>query len=85
MSIATKIKDPSTGELVDGKVVKVVKAEEPFSYITLEDGSEIMIRVSVLKVIRQIGAWDDNGNPKYTIDVNNSISITSPEKLRKKK
>lgn len=75
MPMSIKVKDPNTGELVDGKVVKVVKAEEPFMYITLEDGYEITMRASVAKVVRLIGQKDDQGNPKYSIALNNTITI----------
>ena len=47
MSNTVKVKDPATGKLVDGHIVKVVKAVEPFSYITLEDGTEISMRTTV--------------------------------------
>ena len=73
--MSIKVKDPKTGELVDGEVVKVVKADEPFMYITLEDGYEITMRASVVEVVRLIGQKDNKGNPKYSIALNNSIKI----------
>ena len=84
MSEKVKVKDSNTGEEVDGFVVKVTKADEPFSYITLEDGTTITIRNNILQVIRLIDRWDDNGNPMYNITGNNSISITSPNGLKRK-
>ena len=74
--MSIKVEDPESGEIVDGKVVKVVKADEPFMYITLEDGYELMMRTSVVKVVRLIGQKDNQGNPKYSIDLNSSITIT---------
>ena len=74
--MSIKVEDPESGEIVDGKVVKVVKADEPFMYIKLEDGYEIMMRTSVVKVVHLIGQKDNQGNPKYSIDLNSAITIT---------
>ena len=83
MSLNVKVKDANTGEMIDGVVVKVVQADEPFSYITLEDGTTITMRSNVNQVIRLIDKWDDSGNPIYSISAGGSISITAPDKLKK--
>ena len=38
-SPVVQVTEEKTGKLVDGKVIKVVKADEPFSHIKLEDGT----------------------------------------------
>ena len=72
-----------TGKNVDGDLVKVVKAVEPFTYITLEDGTEITVRTTVTEVVRQIGQWNNNGDPIYNIAFNTSITTDVPKSLRK--
>ncbi len=84
MSNTVKVKDPTTGKLVDGQIVKVVKAVEPFSYITLEDGTEFSMRTTVTRVVRHINQWDQDGNPMYTIDGNGTITTDAPEELKKR-
>ena len=44
------VPDPDNAQaLVEGDLVRVVSAEEPTSYLTLEDGTEITHRTSVLE------------------------------------
>ena len=76
-----KVKDAKTGAMVDGSLVKVVKADEPFSYFTLEDETEITMRTTVSQIIRHIDQWDDGGNPIYTIIASGTMTVTSPNNL----
>ena len=80
--LVVQVTDQKTGKLVDGKVIKVVKADEPFSYIELEDGTEIAMRTNVTQVIRLLDRWDKNGNPMYTIDARGSVTTNSPASLK---
>ena len=84
MPTTVKVKNPNTGDLIDAHVVKVVKADEPFTYITLEDGSEITMRNTVARVLRYKNTWDENGNPIYDIQGSGYVTINAPEKLKKK-
>ena len=83
MALIVRVKDTQTGEMVDGEMVRIRTAEEPFSHITLEDGTEITMRTTIIQVIRHINQWDDNGNPRYTISATGSTAITSPDKLKR--
>lgn len=69
--------------MVDGKVVKVVSAEEPFSHIVLEDGTTITMRTNIIQVVRHLNSWDDKGNPIYSVEANGSMTITCPDNLRR--
>lgn len=80
-----KVKNSKTGEFQDGYVVKVTDTREPFSYLTLEDGTEITLRNTVVQVIRLIDVWDDTGNPSYNLDLNCSIKVTAPPGAQKPK
>ena len=81
MALTVKVKDSKTGATVDGSPVKIVKADEPFSYFTLEDGTEIVMRTTVGQIIRHIDQWDDGGRPIYTITATGITTITSPNNL----
>lgn len=83
MPPTVKVKDQKTGEMVDGEVIKVVHANEPFSHVTLEDGTEITMRTTVLQIVRILNKWDEQGNPVYSIDAAGSVSINSPDHLKK--
>lgn len=80
--LVVQVTDQKTGKLVDGKVIKVVKADEPFSYIELEDGTEITMRTNVTQVIRLLDRWDKNGNPVYTIEAHGISRTNSPDSLK---
>ena len=78
-----RLKDPDTGEDVEGVVVKVTDAKEPFSYLTLEDATEITIRSTVTQVVRLLDRWNDNGEPKYHFLFNANLTIQAPSRLKK--
>ena len=82
-SLVVQVTDQKTGKLLDGKVIKVVKADEPFSYIKLEDGTEITMRTNVTQVIRLLDRWDENGYPMYTIEARGSLTTNSPTSLKR--
>lgn len=63
--------------------VKIVAAEEPFAYISLEDGSTLTIRHTFLEVVRVEDRWDGQGNPMYTVTSQLAMMVESPEELRK--
>lgn len=83
MTSTVKVRDSKTGNMVDGKVVKVVNAEEPFSHIVLEDGTTITMRTNIIQVVRHLNSWDDKGNPIYSVEANGSMTITCPDNLRR--
>ena len=81
-SLVVQVTDQKTGKLIAGKIIKVFKADEPFSYIELEDGTEISMRSNVTQVIRLVDRWDKNGNPVYTIEARGSVTTNSPASLK---
>ena len=83
MARKVKIPDPDTGEMVDGVVVRVVKTDEPFSYFTLEDETEVSIRITVSQVVRLLGLWNDDKEPKYAFTFNVNTTSVSPSALKK--
>ena len=83
MTSTVKVQDTKSGKMVDGQVIRVVRADEPFSHLELEDGTTITMRTNVVQIVRHLNSWDDKGNPVYSIEANGSITITCPDNLRK--
>jgi hypothetical protein len=69
---------------MDGSEVEVSESTERWSDVTLQDGTVIRIKPSVLSAIRIDGQYDPEGNPAYAVKAQNMITIvSSPDHLRK--
>ncbi len=66
MSRRVKSRHSQTGEEVEGTVVEIVDAKEPFSRITLANGAEIEFKMVTSQVVLldQLGP---DGKPQYNI------------------
>jgi hypothetical protein len=81
----SKIKIPFGGKMVDGTDLSIVESKEAWGQYTLEDGSVIRVKVSVMGVVRMDGQYDNQGNPTYALKaVLLSTPVSIPENLRKK-
>lgn len=79
----TKVQTP-TGQLIDAVEVSVLESTERWTDITLEDKTVIRIKPVVIGAARIEGQYDQEGNPLYTIKVNQIMTIVSaPDHLRK--
>lgn len=80
----TKVTLP-TGQIADGIEVPIQDSNERWSEITLEDGTIIRVKLSMVSVVRVPGQYDQVGNPMYIMNMTPTIAILSvPENLRKK-
>lgn len=78
-----RIRDPQTGKFVVADVIPVTGLTDPSFTLTLEDGSEILIKVDILEVARLPELWDPDGNPRYFVRSSNTMAvIKSSEELR---
>lgn len=69
---------------MDGSEVGVSESTEKWSEVTLEDGTVIRIKPSVISAIRIDGQYDPEGNPMYGVKANNVVTIVSaPDHLRR--
>jgi hypothetical protein len=66
-----------TSPLMDGSEVGVAESTEKWSEVTLEDGTVIRIKPSVISAIRMDGQYDPEGNPVYAVKANHIVTITS--------
>ena len=74
------------GRVVDGVNVNVEESNERWSEITLQDGTKIRIKLSVIAVRRAENEYDPQGRPYYSIDMTPVIAVTEvPENLLRKK
>ncbi len=69
---------------ISGTVVKILRAEEPFSYAYLEDGTTLTTRMSFIEAVRLDGRWNNEGQPIYTVTQNATIIISAPDELMRK-
>lgn len=75
----------ATGNVVEGVEVGVAESLERFSDVTLEDGTSIKTKLSVIIAVRVDDQWDDEGNPIYIVKSQNILTvIDSPEHLKRK-
>lgn len=65
------------GNPVTGVEVGVAESVERFSEITLEDGTVIRTKLSVVSAIRQDEVRDDEGNPVYTIKSQHVVMVVN--------
>ena len=69
-----KARDSRTGDIVEGTVIDIIDAKEPFSRVQLANGTEISIRLAVSQVIR-LDISDEEGNPQYNITSQMMVNI----------
>ena len=62
--------------------IQIAESVERWTEITLEDGSVIRIKPVILKVLRAIDEYDQEGNPMYSVKVNQAFTVSSPTHLR---
>jgi hypothetical protein len=73
-----------TSESLDGSEVGVAESTERWSEVTLEDGTVLRIKASVISAIRIDGQYDPEGNPAYAVKAAQVVTVTStPASLRK--
>ena len=75
---------PGVDGLVDAFEVSVDESTERWSEVKLADGSVLRIKPVVISAIRVDGKYDQDGNPIYSVKVNQIMTVASaPERLRK--
>jgi hypothetical protein len=80
----TKVQLAPNGPMLDAVEVGVAESTERWSEIKLDDGSILRIKPVVIGTARVDGQYDQEGNPVYTVKVNQVMTVaSSPEHLRK--
>jgi hypothetical protein len=57
-----------------GTLVKVARADEPWSEYSLEDGTRLRMKQTVVNVVK-LDDRDDNGEPIYSIQSQQTLSV----------
>ena len=84
MTVKRLLPDPDNpNRQAEAVIVRVKEALEPFTYITLEDGTTLTMRTTVLEVARFLDRWDKNNNPVYNVTSQGSLTIAAPDSLKK--
>ena len=70
--------------LKEGVEVGVKESTERWSEITLDDGSVLRLKTSVIGAVRITGEFDPEGNPMYALKAGQVLVVASaPDNLRK--
>ena len=78
------IKNPTTGQEVEGEVVEIEEIIEKPIRIVLADGTELRLKTDVVEVVRVRGKWDQEGHPVYSVKTGNLLAVLdSPKRLRR--
>jgi hypothetical protein len=78
-----KIDLPGIG-LTDAVEVSVMESTERWSEVKLDDGTVLRLKPVVLAAVRVEGHYDPEGNPMYSLRVNQIMTVSSaPDHLRK--
>ena len=79
-----KVQIPGRQGLTDVVDVGVDESTERWTDVKLDDGSTVRIKSVVIGAIRLENEWDNEGNPVYSLKVNQVLVVAdSPEHLRK--
>jgi hypothetical protein len=79
-----RVKVPTTSGPVDAVEVAVNESMERWTEVKLEDGSVIRLKTTVIAAARLVNRYDPEGNPIYSLKVNQIIVVASaPDHLRK--
>lgn len=83
MERKTKVPGPS-GSMVDGWDVPIKESTERWTDVTLEDGSILRIKPSILGAVRIPGQYDPEGNPMYALKSTVTMIVAeAPENLKR--
>ena len=69
---------PQTGEQQNGTVLEIMESSEPITRLTLEDGTLVRVKVSIVEVMR-LDQPDANGKAVYDLTANLATSFVTPE------
>jgi len=70
--------------LQDGFDVQVSESTEKWTEVTLEDGTILRVKASVIGAVRADGKWDQQGNPIYALKTQIVANIVNvPDRLRR--
>lgn len=67
-----------------GKEINIKSSKEQWSEFTLEDGTVIKARLTVLSAVRLNEQYDQEGNPAYSLKLAPLVIFNSPDNLKKK-
>lgn len=73
----------------DGREVEAVElgfqtGGEHWNEYLVDDGSVVRIKLIATEILRVEGEYDPQGNPIYVLQSTNVMSVSSPDKLKRK-
>jgi hypothetical protein len=65
------------------ELMEVVKSDERWNVYDLDDGTQLRMKAVVLEIWKLIDEFDADGNPKYVVRAQGTMSVLAPEALKK--
>lgn len=78
----TKVELLGSG-VVDATEVAVTESTERWTDVQLADGAVLRIKPVVIGAVRIDNRYDAEGNPLYQVKVNQIMTVTAPDHLKK--
>ena len=69
---------PQTGEQQSGTVLEIIESSEPVTRLTLEDGTLVRLKVSIVEIMR-MDQPDANGKVVYNLNANLTANFVPRE------
>ena len=79
----SKLPVPGTGEMKDAEMIDIMETKEPWSEVTLGDGSVVRNKVVISEVWRIVGEYNPEGDPLYVVKAQVITNTIAPDHLRK--
>jgi hypothetical protein len=57
-----------------GTLIRVIQSDEPWSEYSLEDGTKLRMKQTIINVVK-MDDKDDNGEPMYSIQSQQTLSV----------
>jgi hypothetical protein len=88
MSVKENVEERTKIQLPDGRLVSAIELEyeptsEPWTILTLSDGSTMRVRMQIEKVFRTEDYNPMTGEPGYIFTSQNQVRVQVPQKLKK--
>lgn len=76
--ITRRIKDPTTGQVIEANVVDISKEENRAVILEMTDGAVLRLKVDVAEVTRIPDTLNALGEPIYVVKSGTSVSLLDP-------
>lgn len=62
--------------------IKYTSSAEPWTYYTLQDGTEVKVKTVLVSASRRDGEYAPDGSPIYDMNFQNIVNVDAPDELK---